>query len=109
MGVTADLGTALGRSYEEETIWAAGGVLRYWIEHYGVPRALYTDWKNVYVRPPQSAGTVAQRTRRAAVQTHVREAGSSHYRSQFTAGQGWNTRMAHQDRLHFLTSSWHPE
>ena len=25
-------------------------VLRGWIERYGVPRALYTDWKNVYVR-----------------------------------------------------------
>jgi transposase len=34
----------------EETIWAAAGVLRKWIESYGVPRALYTDWKNVYVR-----------------------------------------------------------
>ncbi len=35
---------------KEETIWAAGGVLRAWIEKYGVPRALYTDWKNVYKR-----------------------------------------------------------
>ncbi len=34
----------------EETIWAAVGVLRVWIEYYGVPRALYTDWKNVYGR-----------------------------------------------------------
>jgi helix-turn-helix protein len=35
---------------KEETIWAAAGVLRVWIEKYGVPRALYTDWKNVYKR-----------------------------------------------------------
>jgi len=35
---------------EEETIWAAAAVLRRWIELHGVPRALYTDWKNVYVR-----------------------------------------------------------
>lgn len=35
---------------KEETIWAATGVLRSWIEKYGVPRALYTDWKNVYQR-----------------------------------------------------------
>ena len=35
---------------KEETIWAAAGVLRVWIETYGVPRALYTDWKNVYKR-----------------------------------------------------------
>lgn len=37
---------------EQETIWAAVRVLRAWIEVYGVPLALYTDWKNVYVREP---------------------------------------------------------
>src|SRR2546427_340227 len=46
---------ALGWFSEEETIWAAAGVLRRWIERYGVPQALYTDWKNVYVRPPNAA------------------------------------------------------
>jgi transposase len=35
---------------QEETIWAAVHLLRRWIELHGVPRALYTDWKNVYVR-----------------------------------------------------------
>jgi transposase len=40
--------------FQEETIWAAAALLRSWIEHYGVPRALYTDWKNVYVRPPNA-------------------------------------------------------
>jgi len=45
---------ALGWFFEEETIWAAAGVLRRWIERYGVPQALYTDWKNVYVRPPNA-------------------------------------------------------
>jgi transposase len=42
--------TTQARMGKEETIWAAAGVLRTWIEHYGVPRALYTDWKNVYQR-----------------------------------------------------------
>jgi len=37
---------------DEETIWAAARVLRQWIEKHGVPLALYTDWKNVYVREP---------------------------------------------------------
>ncbi len=37
---------------EQETIWAAVGVLRAWMERYGVPRAPYTDWKKVYVREP---------------------------------------------------------
>jgi len=29
-------------------------VVRRWIEAYGVPLALYTDWKNVYVREPNA-------------------------------------------------------
>lgn len=45
-------GRSLGRFSAEETIWAAVGVLRAWIERHGLPRALYTDWKNVYVRRP---------------------------------------------------------
>ena len=48
-------GTTLCRMGEEETIWAAVGVLKWWIGRYGVPQALYTDWKNVYVRE-QNAG-----------------------------------------------------
>jgi len=45
-------GRSVGRFGAQETIWAAVGVLRAWIERYGIPRALYTDWKNVYVRRP---------------------------------------------------------
>jgi len=45
-------GRSLGRFGAQETIWAAVAVLRQWIEAYGMPRALYTDWKNVYVRVP---------------------------------------------------------
>ena len=44
--------TVEARMGDEETIWAAARVLRQWIEKYGVPLALYTDWKNVYVRDP---------------------------------------------------------
>ena len=47
-------GRSLGRFGAQETIWAAVGVLRTWIETYGIPRALYTDWKNVYVRKPNA-------------------------------------------------------
>ncbi len=47
--------TVLGRFTKEETIWAAVGVLRAWIEQHGIPMALYTDWKNVYVREPSEA------------------------------------------------------
>lgn len=45
-------GRTLARLGAQETIWAAVDVLRRWIEAYGVPLALYTDWKNVYVREP---------------------------------------------------------
>ena len=41
-----------GRFSAQETTWAAVAVLREWIEAYGIPQALYTDWKNVYVRRP---------------------------------------------------------
>ena len=44
---TSETQARLGK---EETIWAAAGVLRGWIEKYGVPGGLYTDWKNVYKR-----------------------------------------------------------
>jgi hypothetical protein len=36
---------------EQETIWAVADGLRAWIECYGVPLALYVDWKNLYKRP----------------------------------------------------------
>lgn len=44
-------GRSLGRLGAQETIWAAADVLRCWIERYGIPLALYTDWKTLYVRP----------------------------------------------------------
>jgi transposase len=47
-------GRTLGRLGAQETIWAAVGVLRAWIDRYGIPQALYTDWKNVYVRVPNA-------------------------------------------------------
>jgi transposase len=51
-------GTTFGRFGTQETIWAAVDVLRAWIERYGIPQALYTDWKNVYVRPPNQTERV---------------------------------------------------
>jgi len=47
-------GRTLARLGDQETIWAAVDVVRRWIEAYGVPLALYTDWKNVYVREPNA-------------------------------------------------------
>lgn len=51
--------TTLARLGEEETIWAAAGALRAWVERYGVPQALYVDWKNLY----QRAATAQERLR----------------------------------------------
>jgi transposase len=51
--------TAEGRLSAQETIWAAAAVLRQWVERYGIPYALYTDWKNVYLREPTEAERAA--------------------------------------------------
>ena len=51
-------GTTLLRFGAEETTWAAVAVLQAWIAAYGVPRALYTDWKTVYKREPTLHETV---------------------------------------------------
>jgi transposase len=45
-------GKTLSGLHRQETTWAAADVLRAWIEKYGVPHCLYTDWKNVYLREP---------------------------------------------------------
>lgn len=45
-------GTTLLRFSDHETTWAAADVLQAWIECYGVPRALYTDWNTVYKHAP---------------------------------------------------------
>jgi transposase len=47
-------GRAEGEFSPQETTWAAAKLLQRWIEQYGVPCALYTDWKNVYVQPPSA-------------------------------------------------------
>ncbi len=41
---------------EQETIWAVADGLRAWIVRYGVPLALYVDWKNLYKRPRRANG-----------------------------------------------------
>jgi len=50
---------------EQETIWAVADALRAWIERYGVPLALYVDWKNLYKR----AATPGERLRGEEPQT----------------------------------------
>ena len=49
--------TSLATFAKEETTWGVAETLRAWVEKYGVPRALYVDWKTVY----HSAPTVRQK------------------------------------------------
>ena len=76
-----------GELGEEETIWAAVGVLRAWIERYGVPQALYMDWKNVYAREPN-----AQEQMRGEVPVtqfgRMCQRWGSRSGGEFTAGEG---------------------
>src|SRR5256712_12514334 len=48
--------TTWARLGEQETIWAVADALRAWIERYGVPVALYVDWKNLDRRPATRKG-----------------------------------------------------
>ena len=42
-------GTKLASFSEEETTGALADVLRAWVQKYGIPRSIYTDWT-----PPRS-------------------------------------------------------
>jgi len=90
-----------GRFSAEETIWAAAAVLRRWIEQHGVPLALYTDWKNVYVRAAteteRAAGEVPLThfgRMCAALQIQIIPASSPQAKGRVERNHG-----THQDRL----------
>jgi hypothetical protein len=79
---------SLARMGKEESIWAAAGVLRAWMEKHGVPQALYTDWKNVYKRKADAGRAVAGESSAHAVWADVSEAGYPDHCCQFSPGQG---------------------
>jgi transposase len=90
-----------GRFSAEETIWAAAAVLRRWIEQHGVPLALYTDWKNVYVRAATEAEQAAGLVPRtqfgrmcAALRIQIIPASSPQAKGRVERNHG-----THQDRL----------
>jgi transposase len=92
---------SLGRFSEQETIWAAVAVLRLWIETHGIPQALYTDWKNVYVRvanAAERAAGIAPRTQFgrmcAALGIEIIAANSPQAKGRIERNHG-----THQDRL----------
>ncbi len=53
-------GTAMACFAKDETTWAVADLLRAWVERYGVPRAIYTDWKSVYHAPPEKEEVAPQ-------------------------------------------------
>lgn len=57
-------GTMFARFGEQETTWAAADLLRAWITRYGIPQAIYTDAKTVYVRLPTTEELVTGRVPR---------------------------------------------
>ena len=60
MNMVDDATSTAGLRFEpQETIWGAVRSVRAWIRAYGIPMALYTDWKNVYVRKPTEAEIAA--------------------------------------------------
>jgi transposase len=94
-------GTTRGAFGPQETIWHAVHVLRQWIDQFGVPRALYTDWKNVYVRKPNAeervtgAAPLTQFGRMcAALQIQIIAASSPQAKGRIERNHG-----THQDRL----------
>src|SRR6266581_3329202 len=91
----------LARMGKEETIWAAAGVLRAWIEKHGVPQKLYTDWKNVYQRkatPAEQLGGKVPVTQfgRMCQKLGIRIVAASSPQSK---GRAERIHGVHQDRL----------
>ena len=72
---------------EQETIWAAADALRAWMERYGVPLALYVDWKNLYKRPATPGERMRGGRADHAVWAHVQEFGDRADRRQFAASE----------------------
>ena len=58
-----------------------------WIEQYGVPLALYTDWKNVYVRAGDRGGAGRRPGAPDAIRPHVRRAADSDHSGELAASQ----------------------
>jgi hypothetical protein len=86
---------------KEETTWAAVGVLQSWIQKHGVPLALYTDWKTVYLRAPTASeelrGVVpVTQFGRICKQLGIRIIGAS---SPQAKGRVERSHGTHQDRL----------
>lgn len=89
-------GRQLSRLGEEETFWDAVALLRSWIREYGVPRALYTDWKNLYHAPGPESAQVATQFGRVCSRLGIELIAAS---SPQAKGRVERTHGTNQDRL----------
>jgi transposase len=92
--------TVLARIDQEETTWAVADALRAWVERYGIPRALYVDWKNVYhheVRDkPQPEGALVSQFQGMCRKLGIDLIGAN---SPQAKGRVERSHGTHQDRL----------
>jgi transposase len=93
--------TSLATFTSEETTWGVADTLRIWVEKYGIPRALYVDWKTVYLVKPterqkqESIVPITQVGRMCAkLGIEIIGANSAQAKGRVERGHG-----THQDRL----------
>jgi transposase len=89
-------GRQLSRLGKEETFWDAAGLLRAWIREYGVPRAIYTDWKSVYHSPLPARSPLATQFGRICSRLGIELIAAS---SPQAKGRVERTHGTNQDRL----------
>ena len=86
---------------DEETTWGVADTLRAWVEKYGVPRALYVDWKNVYhyeatARQKQEGIVPISQFGRMCAKLGIQLIGANSAQAKGRVERGHGT---HQDRL----------
>jgi transposase len=86
---------------DEETTWGVADTLRAWVEKYGVPRALYVDWKNVYhyqptARQKQEGIVPTSQFGRMCAKLGIKIIGANSPQAKGRVERGHGT---HQDRL----------
>ena len=93
--------TGLATFTLEETTWGVADTLRAWVEKYGIPRALYVDWKTVYLvqatkRQKQEGIVPISQVGRMCAKLGIEMIGANSPQAKGRVERGHGT---HQDRL----------
>jgi len=93
--------TSLATFTLEETTWGVADTLRRWVEKYGIPRALYVDWKTVYLVTPterqkQEGIVPVSQVGRMCAKLGIEMIGANSAQAKGRVERGHGT---HQDRL----------